>query len=131
MPGGSFFKDQNGILVPNAQSDATLSALYWAQSLWQTYSMPQPADGMWDWYKQAWLNGTCGFYIYQAYGGFNNNSEMSGMADPWGAVAFPIGPGGTDYVTIGSSMSSGEHSSSTAPPMSSTMQAEVKTSFLL
>ena len=99
--GGSFFAfDEEGKLTITAGSDETLEALAWAKETWATYGYQQPADGSWDYYKDAWKQGFCGFYIYQTYGGFNDNSEMADMADEWGCVAFPIGPKGTDYVTI-------------------------------
>ena len=40
-----------------------------------------------------------GFYMYQSYGGFNDNSEMSGMEDEWGFVAFPVPNAGDNYLT--------------------------------
>ena len=99
--GGSFFAfDEAGKLTITANSDETLEALTWAKELWATYGYAQPADGSWDYYKDAWKQGFCGFYIYHTYGGFNDNSEMADMADEWGCVAFPIGPKGDEYVTI-------------------------------
>ena len=99
--GGSFFDfDENGKLVITAGSDNTLEALAWSKDLWNNYGYQQPADGSWDYYKDAWKQGFCGFYMYQTYGGFNDNSEMADMADEWGCVAFPIGPKGDHYVNI-------------------------------
>ena len=99
--GGSFFDfDDKGNLVIAAGSDNTLEALAWSKDIWNTYGYQQPADGSWDYYKDAWKQGFCGFYMYQTYGGFNDNSEMADMADEWGCVAFPIGPKGDKYVTI-------------------------------
>ncbi|MBQ8159992.1 MAG: hypothetical protein IJ083_04495 [Clostridia bacterium] len=94
--GGSFFDfDENGKLVITAGSDNTLEALQWSKDIWNNYGYQQPADGAWDYYKDAWKQGFCGFYMYQTYGGFNDNSEMSDMDDEWGCVAFPTGPKGT------------------------------------
>ncbi len=94
--GGCFFDyDENGKLAIAAGSDNTLEALAWAKDVWNTYGYQQPADGSWDYYKEAWKQGFCGFYMYQTYGGFNPNSEMADMADEWGCVAFPVGPKGT------------------------------------
>ena len=99
--GGSFFDfDDKGNLVISAGSDNTLEALAWSKDIWNTYGYQQPADGSWDYYKDAWKQGFCGFYMYQTYGGFNDNSEMADMADEWGCVAFPKGPKGDKYVTI-------------------------------
>ena len=99
--GGSFFGfDDNGDLVITAGSDETLEALAWSKDIWNTYGYQQPEDGSWDYYKDAWKQGFCGFYMYQTYGGFNDNSEMSDMADEWGCVAFPVGPKGSTYVHI-------------------------------
>lgn len=99
--GGSFFDyDADGKLVITAGSDNTLEGLTWAKDIWNTYGYQQPADGSWDYYKDAWKQGFCGFYMYQTYGGFNDNSEMADMADEWGCVAFPIGPKGTTYTNV-------------------------------
>lgn len=99
--GGSFFGfNDAGELEITAGSDNTLEALAWAKDIWNTYGYQQPADGSWDYYKEAWKQGFCGFYMYQTYGGFNDNSEMSDMADEWGCVAFPVGPKGSTYVHI-------------------------------
>lgn len=99
--GGSFFEfDKNGKLQPTVDSAVTIEALEWAQNIQKTYWMPQPEGASWDWYKEAWLNGQYTFYVYQSYGGFNDNSEMSGMDDEWGAVAFPVSDAGDPYVTV-------------------------------
>ena len=66
------------------------------------YGAPAPEGANWDWYKDAWKQGYCAFYMYQGYGGFNDNSEMADMADPWGAVMFPVGPSGDTYKHISS-----------------------------
>ena len=99
--GGEFFRfNEAGELEIAVNSDAALEGLQWAKDLWINYGYAQPADGSWDYFKDAWKQGFCGFYMYQTYGGFNDNSEMSDMADEWGCVAFPIGPKGTTYVNI-------------------------------
>jgi len=99
--GGCFFEfDENGDLVIAAGSDNTLEALNWSLDIWNNYGYQQPADGQWDYYKAAWKQGFCGFYMYQTYGGFNDNSEMADMEDEWGCVAFPVGPKGTTYVNV-------------------------------
>ncbi len=97
--GGSFAEtDEDGNLAITANSDETVEALDWAKSVWSTYVMPQPEDASWDWYTQAWMSGQCAFYSHQAYAGFNYG--FSDLEDDWGAVAFPIGPGGTTYITV-------------------------------
>ena len=99
--GGSFFdSDEHGNMSITAGSDNTLEALAWAKDVWNSYGYQQPYDGSWDYYKDAWKQGFCGFYMYQAYGGFDDNSEMADMTDEWGCVAFPIGPDGETYVNI-------------------------------
>ena len=101
--GGSFFaENEYGELVPTSvsQSSATVQALDWARSVWADYSMPQPENSSWDWYNQAWLQGRCAFFMGQGYQGFGGG--FSGLADEWGALAFPVGPAGNDYVTVAS-----------------------------
>lgn len=101
--GGSFFElNDAGELVITADSDNTLEGLAWAKEIWANYGYAQPADGQWDYFKDAWKQGFCGFYMYQTYGGFNDNSEMADMADEWGCVAFPVGPKGKTYVHLAS-----------------------------
>jgi len=88
--GGSFFDfDENGKLQPTMNSDATISALTWGKDLQAKYWAPTPEGANWDWYKDAWKQGYCGFYMYQTYGGFNDNSEMADMKDEWAAWPSP------------------------------------------
>jgi len=99
--GGCFFdSDENGKLTIAAGSDNTLEALTWSKDIFNTYFYQQPADGSWDYYKDAWLQNFCGFYMYQTYGGFNDNSEMASAPFDWGCVAFPVGPKGTTYTNV-------------------------------
>ena len=99
--GGEFFRfNDAGELEIAVNSDEALEGLAWTKDVWANYAYQQPADGAWDYFKEAWKQGFCGFYMYQTYGGFNDNSEMADMADEWGCVAFPIGPKGETYVNI-------------------------------
>lgn len=99
--GGSYFDfDENGKLQPTMGSEATVNALNWGKKIFDTYWYKQPSDGNWDYYKEAWETGMYGFYCYQAYGGFNDNSEMADMEDEWGAVAFPVPNAGDKYITV-------------------------------
>lgn len=100
--GGSFFDyDDEGKLAITAGSDNTLEALAWAKDIWNTYGYQQPADGSWDYYKDAWKQNFCGFYMYQTYGGFNDQHEF-GTEDgvDWGCVAVPVGPKGETYMNV-------------------------------
>ena len=99
--GGEFFRfNDAGELEIAVNSDAALEGLAWAKDIWAKYGYQQPADGSWDYFKDSWKQGFCGFYMYQTYGGFNDNSEMADMEDEWGCVAFPKGPKGETYVSI-------------------------------
>ncbi len=90
--GGTFFEyDENGKLAIACNTDEVIEGMQWAKDIWNNYGYQQPADGQWDYYKTAWKEGFCGFYMYQTYGGFNDNSEMADMVDEWGCVAFPMG----------------------------------------
>ena len=101
--GGCFFDfDENGKIFPAMNSDATIEALTWGQGIQQKYWAPTPEGANWDWYKDAWKQGYCGFYMYQTYGGFNDNSEMADMEDEWGCVAFPVPEEGGNYITVNS-----------------------------
>ena len=99
--GGSFFDfNEAGELYPSMGSEEALSALAWAKSLYENYFYQQPADGNWDYYKEAFKAGNIGFYMYQCYGGFNDNAELANMEDEWGCVAFPVPHAGDNYVTV-------------------------------
>ncbi len=99
--GGKFFDyDAEGKLQPVMDSEEAITAMNWFRGIQQTYWKHTPTDASWDWYKDAWKQGEFAFYVYQTYGGFNDNSEMADMADEWGCVAFPIGPKGETYVNI-------------------------------
>ena len=99
--GGAFFDvDADGKLYPAMDSDAVKSALTWGKELQAKYWAPTPEGANWDWFKEAWKQGYCGFYMYQTYGGFNDNSEMADMADEWGCVAFPVPNEGDTYITV-------------------------------
>ena len=99
--GGSFFDfDADGKIQPTAGSKETLEALNWGAHIQSAYWMPTPDEANWDWYKISWLNGDYAFYVYQAFGGFNDLSEMSSMEDEWGCVAFPVHDAGDPYITV-------------------------------
>lgn len=99
--GGSFFDfDADGLLQPTMGSEETLEALNWGLHIQSNYWKLPPGDANWDWYKEAWIDGEFAFYVYQAYGGFNDNSEMARMEDEWGCVAFPVAEKGQPYVTV-------------------------------
>ncbi len=101
--GGTFFDyDAEGKLQPTMNSDATINALNWARGISQNYFAPTPEGANWDWYKEAWKTGAYGFYVYQTYGGFNDNSEMADMEDEWGCVAWPVPNEGDTYLHVAS-----------------------------
>ena len=99
--GGCFFDfNENGEIYPAMNSDETLAALTWFKDIQSKYWAPTPDGANWDWYKDAWKQGYCGFYVYQTYGGFNDNSEMADMADDWGCVAWPVPNEGDTYINV-------------------------------
>ena len=101
--GGSFFDfDAEGKLQPTMNSQATVDALNWGKKIQANYWMHTPEGANWDWYKEAWKAGSFAFYIYQTYGGFNDNSEMADMEDEWGCVAFPVPNEGDTYIHVAS-----------------------------
>lgn len=102
--GGSFFKfDENGKIQPAMEDGSnTIDALNWARDeIYFKYFYQQPADGQWDYYKEAFKQGNIGFYQYQTYGGFNDGAELAD-AEPWGMVPFPVPNAGDPYITIAS-----------------------------
>ena len=97
--GGAFFEfNEAGELQIACNSDEALEGLAWAKELWNNYGYQQPTDGSWDYFKEAWKQGFCGFYMYSTYGGFGDNPEFPDM--DWGCVAFPKGPKGETYLNI-------------------------------
>ncbi len=101
--GGSFFDfDAEGKLQPTMNSEATIEALNWGKTIQANYWKHTPEGANWDWYKQAWKQGEFAFYVYQTYGGYNDNSEMADMEDEWGCVAFPVPNEGDQYIHVAS-----------------------------
>jgi len=102
--GGSFFDyDDEGKLVITAGSDNALEALAWAKDIWENYAWKGEEGANWDYYKDAWKQNFCGFYMYQTYGGFNDQHEFGTDMDDgidWGVVAVPVGPKGDTYVNV-------------------------------
>lgn len=99
--GGSYFDfDADGKIQPTMNSEETVNALNWGKKIFDNYFYKQPTDGNWDYYKEAFETGMHGFYMYQAYGGFNDNAEMADMEDEWGALCFPAPEEGGNYVTV-------------------------------
>ena len=99
--GGSFFDfDEEGKLQPTMNKQATVDALNWGKKIQANYWMHTPEGANWDWFKEAWKAGSFAFYIYQTYGGFNDNSEMADMEDEWGCVAFPVPNEGDQYIHV-------------------------------
>ncbi len=101
--GGSFFDyDENGMLQPTMGSNETVEALNWGKHIQANYWMHTPEGANWDWYKAAWKEAKFAFYVYQTYGGYNDNSEMADMEDDWGCVAFPVPVEGGNYLHVAS-----------------------------
>ena len=101
--GGSFFDfNDEGKLVITAGSDNALEALAWAKDIWEKYAWKGGEGANWDFYKTDWKQNFCGFYMYQTYGGFNDQDEFNPKDDgfEWGCVAVPKGPKGTTYVNV-------------------------------
>ena len=106
--GGKWFDfDENGKLYPAMNTNEVYGALAEAKKIGQNYFYQQPADGNWDYYKEAFKAGNIGFYSYQCYGGLafgqgnSKTTELADMDDEWGIVAFPVKTAGTQYITVG------------------------------
>lgn len=106
--GGKWFDfDENGKLYPAMNTDETIEALTRAREMRDKYFYAQPADGNWDYYKEAFKSMDIGFYSYECYGGlaFGNgnseNTELANMEDEWGLVAFPVKNAGDQLITVG------------------------------
>ncbi|MCQ2536893.1 MAG: extracellular solute-binding protein [Lachnospiraceae bacterium] len=87
--GGSYVDLQDGKLVNNLESKATLEALNYGWEIRKQFAYEQPADGTWEYYKDAFNNGVYAFLPDDAYYGAN---LKAGCNDEWGAVCYPTGP---------------------------------------
>ena len=106
--GGCYFDfDAEGKIYPAMNSDAVLEAFTRVRNIVSNYFYAQPADGNWDYYKEAFKAGNIGFYTNECYCGLafgnsdSSNTEMANMEDEWGMVAFPVKTAGTPYITVG------------------------------
>ena len=101
--GGAFFDyDDEGKLVIAANSDNAIEALAWAKDMWEKYAWKGAEGANWDFYKEDWKQNFCGFYVYQTYGGFNDQNYEFSSEDgfDWGCVALPKGPKGETYINV-------------------------------
>lgn len=88
---GRFFDFVDGKYVVTANSDEAVEALTWAVDTLKAYQMPQPDGSEWNWFFAAFKNGQAAFSVIQSYSA-NPGSDLDGMVDDFGMVAFPTGP---------------------------------------
>ena len=99
--GGSFFdNDENGDIVPTMGSQASIDAMNWGKKILDNYWYKQPADGNWDYFREAFKQGTAAFLIDQTYNFFNAGAFFDDMEDEWGFVAFPVPTEGGNYIHV-------------------------------
>ena len=97
--GSKIARDANGKFYNNAGSDNSMEAFNWIQRMYQTYQLPQTEGAAWDYFFQAFVNGETAFMCHQEYNA-QPGGALSGMADDWGFVCFPLGPRNTEYRTV-------------------------------
>lgn len=98
--GSKIGRDANGKYFNNAGSDKSMEAFNWIAYMWQTYQLPQPEGGAWDYFFTAFLTGETAFMCHQEYNA-QPGGALADMQDDWGFVAFPLGPSGDGvYKTI-------------------------------
>ncbi len=96
--GGSFIgKDANGKYFNDLESAETIEALNWSTRMMQTYEMPKPEGGEWNYFLNEFKNGKAVFFTYQAYGA---GQDLPGMEDDFGCLLFPKGPSASDYISF-------------------------------
>lgn len=94
--GGEYVGQENGEYVYKLENPETLDALEWAVNVFDNYTLPQPEDAEWDFYKEAYLNGEAAFMVEDAYAATQGNFLYE-MEDDFGFVCFPMGPNAKDY----------------------------------
>lgn len=97
--GSKIGRDANGKFYNNAGSDESMEAFNWIAHMFKTYQLPKADDAAWDYFFQAFVNGETAFMCHQEYNA-QPGGTLSGMADDWGFVAFPLGPRNSEYRTI-------------------------------
>lgn len=95
LNGGKYFDfDENGKMAAYGGSDEVLEALNWADKLIDNYyydeTNPLKTPGF-----EA---GKYTFGMFKATVGFDGSGTLHAMEDEWGAVAFPLPNGGTNYL---------------------------------
>jgi len=91
--GSKIGRDANGKYFNNAGSDNSMEAFNWIQYMFRNYQLPQAEGAQWDYFMTAFQNGETAFMCHQEYNA-QPGGVLSGMADDWGFVAFPLGPHG-------------------------------------
>lgn len=98
LNGGKYFDfDENGKMCVYGGSDEVLEALNWADKLIDNYYYDDE-DPMMFQKTPSFIEGKYTFGMFSGYNGFNDESELSVMEDEWGAVAYPLPNGGTNYL---------------------------------
>lgn len=101
--GGSFFgTDEEGKIEPTMDSQASIDAMLWGKSILDNYWYKQPADGNWDYFREAFKQGTAVFLVDQTYNFFNDGAFFDDMEDEWGMLAFPVPNEGDTYLQVAS-----------------------------
>ncbi len=91
---GSFIaQDASGKLINNLESKETMEAINAGWEIRQQFGYEQPADGTWEYYKDAFNNGVYAFLPDEAYYGNNLKAAVdAGSSLEWGCLSFPVGP---------------------------------------
>ena len=98
LNGGKFFDfDENGKMCVYGGSDEVLEALNWADKIVDTYYYDDVDRALFQ-KVDAFVEGKYTFGMFEAWNGFSLGSNLAVMEDEYGAVAFPLPNGGTDYL---------------------------------
>ena len=98
LNGGKYFDfDENGKMQCYAGTNEVLEALNWADKLIDNYYYDDE-DPMNFQKTYAYVEGKYVFGMFHAYSGFDKDSALDVAEDDYGAVAYPLPNGGTDYL---------------------------------
>lgn len=87
-------KDADGKFINKLETNETLEALNWAVDMLAKYDYPQPDGAEWNYWQEAFVNGTGAFIAGETY---QAGQDWKDMEDDFGFVCFPKGPNATDY----------------------------------
>lgn len=92
----NFISKKDGEYYNSSMDASVLEAMEWGISIIDAgFVMPKPEDASWNWFVDAFKNGSVAMTVAEEY----KVTEWASMTDDWGFVMFPQGPKAENCLT--------------------------------